>query len=928
MVTKKRPYVKPVGPKLKKLLAVVFGLFALLVVNSVYLASISVAGTQYQNWFYLNMFALHLVLGLLIIVPVIAFGVAHIRNTHYRKNKRAIRAGYALFAVSLILLASGIVLTRLDLWGFRLEVNNPSIRSLSYWLHVATPLVAIWLFVLHRLAGKRIKWRLGLAMAGIAAVFAVGMLYLQSQDPRSWNVVGPASGEKYFFPSLARTATGNFIPEKVLHNDQYCLECHTEAHRTWANSVHRFSSFNNPPYVFSVKGTRRAMMDRDGNVQGSRFCAGCHDPVPFFSGAFDDPKFDDPNYDLSSDSTAQAGITCTVCHSISHVNSPRGNADYTITEPVHYPFAFNQQPFLKWVNRQLIKAKPEFHKATFLKPLHKTPEFCGTCHKVHLPPELNAYKWLRGQNHYDPFWLSGVSGHAAGSFYYPPKAEKNCNGCHMPNVAVGDEVNFAATVRDDSDQLKTADHQFPSANTAIPQLVKEAMPDHQAAIDRHREFLEGVMRLDIFGVRSGGTVDGDFSAPLRPQIPVLQPGKSYLIETVIRTMKMGHLFTQGTADSNEVWLEAKATLGNRVIGHSGSRDPATQEVDPWSHFVNAFVIDREGNRIDRRNAEDIFTALYNHQIPPGAASVVHYLLRVPEDAQGEISFDVQLHYRKFDTTYMRLVTDNPDYVNDLPIVTLASDRVAFKVARESGTTEAEESAIPTWQRWNDYGIGLLLKGKHAQLSQALQAFEQVESLGRPEGPVNLARVYIKEGLIQSHAPDALHRAAQLGAYEWWLLWFGGQVSASNGDYESAVRNFKDLIRGGFVQAEDRGFDFSKDYRVLNQLANALYQLALTQPGGERRELLLEAQSYYQQTLVLDPENMTAHWGMKQVYELLGDTENATKHENLHAKYKPDDNARDFAVSQARIKYPAANHAAEAVVIYELQNPNQPYAGQL
>ena len=28
-------------------------------------------------------------------------------------------------------------------------------------------------------------------------------------------------------------------------------------------------------------------------VKASRWCAGCHDPVPFFSGAFDDPKFDD-----------------------------------------------------------------------------------------------------------------------------------------------------------------------------------------------------------------------------------------------------------------------------------------------------------------------------------------------------------------------------------------------------------------------------------------------------------------------------------------------------------------------------------------------------------------------------------------------------------------------------------------------------------
>ena len=43
------------------------------------------------------------------------------------------------------------------------------------------------------------------------------------------------------------------------------------------------------------------------------------------------------------------------------------------------------------------------------------------------------------------------------------------------------------------------------------------------------------------------------------------------------------------------------------------------------------MLDRDGNRIDRRNPQDIFTPLYNHQIPPGAAQVVHYGLAVPED---------------------------------------------------------------------------------------------------------------------------------------------------------------------------------------------------------------------------------------------------------------------------------------------------------
>src|SRR4029453_3625900 len=113
---------------------------------------------------------------------------------------------------------------------------------------------------------------------------------------------------------------------------------------------HHFSSFNNKPYLFSVRETRKVALARDGNVKAARWGAGCHDTVPFFSGAFDDPKFDDVNHP-----TAQAGITCTTCHAITHVNSTRGNADYTIEEPAHYPFAFSDSGTLRWVNPHLVK---------------------------------------------------------------------------------------------------------------------------------------------------------------------------------------------------------------------------------------------------------------------------------------------------------------------------------------------------------------------------------------------------------------------------------------------------------------------------------------------------------------------------------------------------------------------------------------------
>ena len=61
-----RRYRQAVGPRLTKVLAAVFGLFALLSINSVYLAGVTIlesaTGRTYQNWFYMNMFLVHLFL--------------------------------------------------------------------------------------------------------------------------------------------------------------------------------------------------------------------------------------------------------------------------------------------------------------------------------------------------------------------------------------------------------------------------------------------------------------------------------------------------------------------------------------------------------------------------------------------------------------------------------------------------------------------------------------------------------------------------------------------------------------------------------------------------------------------------------------------------------------------------------------------------
>lgn len=93
--------VKAIGPRLRRLLYVVFALLALVGANSGYHASVTAlewfTGETYQNYFYFLMFLGHLVLGLLIKVPFVVFGVLHMRNTWRRRNRRAVRVGYALF---------------------------------------------------------------------------------------------------------------------------------------------------------------------------------------------------------------------------------------------------------------------------------------------------------------------------------------------------------------------------------------------------------------------------------------------------------------------------------------------------------------------------------------------------------------------------------------------------------------------------------------------------------------------------------------------------------------------------------------------------------------------------------------------------------------------------------------------------------------
>jgi len=71
-------------------------------------------------------------------------------------------------------------------------------------------------------------------------------------------------------------------------------------------------------------------------------------------------------------------------------------------------------------------------------------------------------------------------------------------------------------------------------------------------------------------------------------------------------------------------------------------------------------------------------------------------------------------------------------------------------------------------------------------------------------------------------------------------------------------------------------------------------------------------------LTIDSENVIAHYALNLIYGELGDAARSAEHAALHARYKPDDNARDHAISTHRLANAAANHAAQSIVIYPLR----------
>ena len=457
--------LRPWQRRLYRLLLIPLGLIA---ANAIFL----VAFTRDTSFFYV-MLLLHLLLGVAIAIPFFVFAATHARRMIRMWNKRAKYAGLAIATLAVICVSSGVFMT----------FKGATLNHRAIWIaHVASVPLALVAFILHRRAHThQLQFRRLYAWGGAVAVFLAAMALAAKLEKPPRRIVN-VNGDTVFFPSSSETFDQGLLDAKTLSANDYCQSCHPDSFHEWERSAHRFSSFNNPFYRKSVE----LMADRVGRER-TKWCSGCHDPVVLFTGqmgAATQAKF---SYDAFE---AQQGLTCMSCHSIVEVKGTAGNGGYVIEEARQYPFAFSSNAALKEINRLLIRMEPSLHRKTFLKPLHRTPEFCAACHKVALIPALNDYRWIRGQDHYDTWYDSGVSGRAVRSFYDPPQP-KACRDCHLPPYRSGEFGSRGGQLHD---------HLFPAANTALPfiagrQRDGEAHPGVPA---------DKVLTVDLFAIKRGG----------------------------------------------------------------------------------------------------------------------------------------------------------------------------------------------------------------------------------------------------------------------------------------------------------------------------------------------------------------------------------------------------------------------------------------
>jgi tetratricopeptide (TPR) repeat protein len=401
------------------------------------------------------------------------------------------------------------------------------------------------------------------------------------------------------------------------------------------------------------------------------------------------------------------------------------------------------------------------------------------------------------------------------------------------------------------------------------------------------------------------------------------------VDVVVRTRKIGHFFPGGTFDSFDIWLELQATdATGKVIFWSGQvKDGGKGPVEPGAHFYKAYQLDAEGNEVNKRNGWQARSVLYVHAIPPGAADTVHYLLNIPKDAKGPIHLTAKLNHRKFSWYYTQfayagkpkpgeetkigLDHNSADYSFDpanipanvsggvkgeipvTPITVLAKSEALLELTNSpTETTWRQVTAKSLRERWNDWGIGLLLQGDVKGAEFAFTKVTESEP-GYADGWLNLARALIQEGETERAKPY-IEKSLAVNAGLGRTYYFRALIEKADGNYDAAL---KDL---GIVSAK-----YPRDRVVWNQIARIQFLKRNYKESIESLKRVAE----------IDPEDLQMHYTGMLAYRGLGDNAASDRERISFQRFKADESSQSIT-ARRRLVSPEDNNERQAIHDHE------------
>jgi cytochrome c-type biogenesis protein CcmH/NrfG len=297
-------------------------------------------------------------------------------------------------------------------------------------------------------------------------------------------------------------------------------------------------------------------------------------------------------------------------------------------------------------------------------------------------------------------------------------------------------------------------------------------------------------------------------------------------------------------------------------------------------------------------------------------------MRIPESVGNKITLHARLCYRKFawwntqfafagvpdptkpaselapgydDNKYvfagpLQGLSAKEQKIPDVPIVALAENEVTLNVGSHGSPALQPKTELQAddWQRWNDYGIGLLLQG---DLKGAEAAFQKVTEIDpkNPDGWVNIGRAAVQEGDMD-RARTVLEKAISLSPNLARAHYFYARVLRSDGNYDGAAAELQQVLA-----------QYPRDRVALNDYGRILFLQRKYSNAVKALNSVLE----------IDPEDLQAQYNLMLCYNGLGDEKQAHEHQVRYLRFKADE-ASQTITGPYRQLHPEDNDERQAI----------------